>query len=120
MPSWRRGVVLGGLALAAGCGLACANYSAPVVLPVGLIFGHQHLPLTTDFDASELGPKQGKAKVRWLREPYFTGLPVAAWGSASIAEAAEEGHIERVHHADYEVLSVLGIYVEFTVYAYGD
>ena len=42
------------------------------------------------------------------------------WGDASIEAAAQEGGIQTVHYVDYEVLSVLGIYVQLTVEVSGD
>jgi hypothetical protein len=62
----------------------------------------------------------GTAKTRYLQDPFFTGLPIAAWGDASVEAAAGSAGITKVHYADYEVLNVLLIYREFTVRVSGD
>lgn len=76
-------------------------------------------PLTHDFHETPLSPKHGTAVVTYVQDPILTGLNFA-WGDADIASAAQKGGIDRVQYADYELLSVLGIYVRFTVHAYGD
>jgi hypothetical protein len=88
--------------------------------PSGLLFSYQSAPLETDFDATPVGSKKGEAEVHFLREPFFTSLPLATWGDASLAAAAQEGGIQTVHYVDYTVLSVLGIYVQLTVEVSGD
>lgn len=108
--------------LAAGSGLACASspVRVPVAPPSGLLFSYQSAPLETNFEATPLGSKRGEAQVHFLREPFFTNLPLVSWGDASLAAAAQEGGIQTVHYADYTVLSVLGIYVQLTVEVSGD
>jgi hypothetical protein len=104
-----------------GCALvlsACIS-SAPVQPPRGLLFTNQQAPLMTDFDETRLGPKHGKASVRYFRDPLFTGLDFA-WDDACLRAAAKNGNITTVRHADYEFLSILGIFARFTVHAYGD
>jgi hypothetical protein len=108
--------------LAAGVALGCAAspVGVPVAPPSGLLFSYQSAPLETNFEATPLGSRQGEAQVHFLREPFFTNLPLVTWGDASIEAAAQEGGIQTVHYVDYEVLSVLGIYVQLTVEVSGD
>jgi hypothetical protein len=108
--------------LAAGVGLGCAvsPVRVPVAPPSGVLFSYQSAPLETNFEATPLGGKTGVAEVHFLREPFFTNLPLVTWGDASLAAAAQEGGIQTVHYADYTVLSVLGIYVQLTVEVSGD
>ena len=50
----------------------------------------------------------------------FAACTSEAPGEASIERAAEEGRISKVTHVDYAILNVLGIYMEFTVRAFGE
>ena len=47
----------------------------------------------------------------------FLGL--FAGGDASIKKAAANGGIRKIHHVDYEVFSVLGIFAKSTTVVYG-
>lgn len=106
-----------GLAARAACG---AGIVAPVVPPTGLLFSNYLAPLETNFEATPVGAKQGTALVRFLQDPIFTGLPILTWGEASIEAAAASGGISKVHYVDYEVLSVVGIFVQLTVRVWGE
>ncbi|MEN8161342.1 MAG: TRL-like family protein [Myxococcota bacterium] len=88
--------------------------------PSGFLFSLQSAPLEANFEATPVGSKRGVAQIHFLREPFFTNLPLVTWGDGSIEAAAQEGGIQTVHYVDYEVLSVLGIYVQLTVKASGD
>jgi hypothetical protein len=76
--------------------------------------------LETNFEATPAGGKTGVAEVRFIREPFFTKLPIITWGDGSVQAAVQEGGIQTVHYVDYEVLSVLGIYVQLTIKVSGD
>ena len=106
--------------LIASAGLACASVVAPVAPPSGALFTLQSAPLETNFDATPVGTKSGSSIVHFIHDPILTGMPLVTWGDGSLAEAAREGGLQSVHYADYEVLSVLGIYVRLTVKASGD
>ena len=96
----------------------CSTFRAPVQPPVGALFTNYKAPLIVNADGNVLGPKKGTAKVRYL---YAYLFPVdIAWGEAGLREAARDGDITTVRAADYEYLSVLGLYQEFTVYVYGE
>lgn len=101
------------LALALG-GLGCAGvYQAPV-MPPGGAFTNVNAPLDTDVEPSTMeGSKRGEASTHNI-------LGLVAWGDASIAEAARDGEIQSVEHADYEFLNVLGIYSQFTTVVEGE
>lgn len=102
--------------LLTACGVARTR--APVVPPLGVLFSNLRAPMQVHFEDTTLGPKRGTAQITYIMEP-FLGTSYA-WGDASIEEAARDGQISTVHHADYEMLSVLGLYVRYTTYAYGD
>ena len=106
--------------LFATAGLACATVVAPVSPPSGAVFTSQSAPLDTNFDATPVGARSGTAVVHFIQDPIFTGMPLVTWGDASTRAAARAGGIQTVHYTDYDVLSVLGIYVRVTVKASGD
>jgi hypothetical protein len=105
---------------AAGFGCTLSPVAVPVAPPHGLLFSYQAAPLETDFEATPAAGKQGVAEVHFLREPFFTNLPLVTWGDASLEAAMREGGIQTIHYVDYEVLSVLGIYVQLTVEVSGE
>lgn len=93
----------------------CASLRAPVVPPRAFIYTHFKAPLQIHYDGSDLGTKKGTAKCQYVNV-YLD----FAWAESAIKEAAKDGNITVVKGADYEYMNVLGIYQEFTVYAYGD
>lgn len=112
-------------ALAFGCllfALGCASpVSAPVEPPAGALFAYYSAPLETNFENTPVGSKTGIAQLHFFREP-FSGyrVPIVTLAEASLKQAARDAFIDRVHYADYEVLNVLGIYVQVTVRVSGD
>jgi hypothetical protein len=57
-------------------------------------------------------PKVGRAEA-W-------GILVYATGDASIATAAANGGITRIHHVDHETMNILGIYAKYTTIVHGE
>lgn len=115
MKSW---ALLACLLPTAGC--ATAQLDAPVVPPTGILFANQAAPLQVDFEETTLGSKKGeRTHTHYIHDIVLTGTNFA-WGEAAIEEAAREAGIERVNHADYKILNVLGVYTRFTVRVYGD
>ena len=112
---------LSGAVLALAALVGCTSpVRVPVAPPSGLLFAYQSAPLETNFEETQVGSKTGIAEVRFLREPFFTNLPLVTWGDASLEAAAREGGIQTVHYADYHLLSVLGVYLQLTVQVSGD
>ena len=71
-------------------------------------------PLDRNFQSTELGSKEGRAKTTSI-------LWLFAWGDAGARRAAENGEITIIRHADVEVRSYLfGLYLETTTIVYGD
>ena len=101
------------LALCALATSACGFYSAPVMPAAAGLYMNTKAPLDTHFDPTQLGAKTGKASVR-------TVFWMVAWGDASASAAAKDGGIKTIRHADYEYLSVLGLYQSFTTVVHGD
>jgi len=94
----------------------CAFWRAPVVPPAGLLFTQYRAPLTPQVSGVPVAKKVGTHSTSYFA--YF--LYSFAWDDASIEAAARQGGLSKVYYADYEVLSVLGIYARFTVRAYGE
>ncbi len=96
-------------------------HKAPVVPPPGLIYTSYKAPLDYDFSkngvgttvSDELGSEE--ANTHFIRIP-FIGLSFA-WGDASIETAQEK--LKTSDYADYEFFTVLTIYSNFAVNAYG-
>jgi hypothetical protein len=87
---------------------------APVVPPQGAIFTAWRAPLDTDMDPTQLPQKSGEASTHSV-------LGLVAWGDAGVSAAARNGRLTKIHHADYEFLSILfGIYTQFTLVVYGE
>ena len=102
------------VALCAGC----VAWKAPVVPPRGGIYTHYSAPLTLNGTPAPVCQKHGQSSTRYVA--YFNFLLSVAWADAALQAAAQDGGLTKVHYADYEVLSVLGVYAEFTVRAYGE
>ncbi|MHC4471261.1 MAG: TRL-like family protein [Planctomycetota bacterium] len=86
---------------------------APIVPPPGLIYSGFKAPLDGDMDPTVKGSKTGSAYTECI-------LGWVAWGDASVHTAASNGGLTKVHHADYEMFNVLGVYSKFTVRVYGE
>lgn len=104
---------------AAMAGTGCVHYTAPVK-PPRAIFTHIKAPLTTDFDATDVGTKTGKASTAYVRIPLYWFDLDFAWRQADLAAAARNGGITTVTYADYEYVSILGVFCEFTTIAHGN
>lgn len=114
---WTRAVLIALALVASGCGTFIAR--APVQPPRGFLYTSYRAPLSVDFDETRLGSKHGTATVNYFQDVLFTGIALA-WGEGDLEDAARNGGIKEVRYADYELLSVLGVFVRFQVHAYGD
>lgn len=99
--------------------VGCAQVGVPVRPPPGFIYARIKAPISINANATQLGSKVGTSRTQMIRDIFITGQGIA-WGDASVASAAKSAGITVVHHIDYEMMSVLGIYVEFTTIVYGD
>ena len=88
--------------------------AALVLIASGCAYLHVQRPLSTNFNNTQLGSKEGRSNsysVMWL----------VAWGDAGTKAAATQGDIKIIRYADTEVKSVLlGIYSRITTVVYGD
>ena len=80
----------------------------------GCAYVHVKAPFDNDLDRTELGSKTGTADaycIFWL----------VAWGDAGYAEAARNGNIKVMKHADQEIHQIFfGCYTHWKVIVYGD
>jgi hypothetical protein len=90
-------------ALMTGCALA----NGPVFAPVTF---NMKGPVSTG--PATTSPKTGRADA--------FGIVMFATGDASISAAASNGGITRIHHVDFETMSILGIYAKYTTIVYGE
>ena len=47
-------------------------------------------------------------------------LGIVVTGDASIQEAMKNGGIQKIHHTDYRIESILGVYSKLTTIVYGE
>lgn len=88
--------------------------AAAVLLAQGCAYMHVQTPLDTNFDATQLGAKEGRSHA-------YSVLWLFAWGDAGTKAAATQGNLKVIRHADTEVKSVLfGLYSRVTTVVYGD
>jgi len=85
-----------------------------MLLLSGCVYANIKIPYDDDLNSTQLGSKVGKASshsILWL----------VAWGNEGIAEAAKNGDLKVINHADQEIFSVLfGVYSRRTIVVYGD
>jgi len=96
----------------------CISMRAPVQPPTGLLFTSYKAPLSVNYDATQVCEKHGEASTLCVRDVFITGLTVA-WDKAGLDDAARAGGLTTIEYADYEYLSVLGVFGKFKVIAYG-
>jgi len=120
------GLIAVGLLTSACAGTRLSQLNAafpqtPVIPPPGFIYERVKAPLSVNYHYTPADPgRTGVSTVRYLQIPLLLGgLLSFSWGDGSVEEAANEGNIEVVEYADYEVFQVLTVYTEFTVIAHG-
>ena len=81
-------------------------------MPAGVIVTNLKLPIATT-DAGGQAHKVGEASCSSI-------LTLVANGDCSIETAKKNGGITNVHHVDWHVDNLLGIWAKYTVVVYGD
>ncbi|MHC4514686.1 MAG: TRL-like family protein [Planctomycetota bacterium] len=91
----------------------------PVAPPAGWLYSAYKAPLMTNMEeTSASATKTGKATTMFIRIIY-AGLDFA-FDDASLEAAARNGGITKIHYADYEVTTVLGLFGKFTTIVHGE
>lgn len=83
----------------------CAVFTSPVLPPIGA-FTSMTAPVDIEFNQTEIGPIEGRAKAASV-------LGLVSWGDASVAAAAAAGGLTSIDQIDCRIFNVLGIYVEY-------
>ena len=101
MKTWKR-MAVGGLA------------GAFMFISSGCAYMHVQMPLSTNFNSTQFGSKEGRAN-------SYAVLWLFAWGDAGTKAAATQGNLKVIRYADSEVKSVLlGLYSRVPTVVYGD
>ncbi len=94
---------------------------APVIPPFGFLYSNIKIPLTHEFTDTPFGSKEGIAEAFSVGIPFVGGGALrVAWGDGSIASAARQGGIDKVHFADYTMTHYLFFFTHHTTHVYGD
>jgi hypothetical protein len=95
-------------------GKGVASLVLGAMLLSGCVYTNVQLPLSTEFNRTELGSKTGTSSSQSI-------LWLVAWGDAGTKAAAQEGGITVIRHADRKVFCVLfGLYYKMTTVVYGE
>ena len=89
---------------------------APFQPSTGIIFTSIKAPLTLDTDKSKFSSIEGMASTTHVAFYYFS----FAVGDASLEQAMKDGLLKNVAYADYEWVSLFGIFGRLTVHTYGE
>ncbi len=82
--------------------------------PVGSIYTRVSLPVAVTSESGAVKSlKVGKSECKSI-------LSLVATGDASIAAAAKDGDIKRIHFVDWKAKNILGIIGEYECTVYGD
>ena len=87
---------------------SCAYVAAPAT---GVLYTDVKAPLAVTSNSGS--SKVGTGEVTSI-------LGIVATGDASIESAAKSAGITKIHHVDYEAMSILGLYAKYTVVVYGE
>jgi hypothetical protein len=87
------------------------------VLPMGSVGGVNGLVYT---DVEGAGGATGNTGSSKKGVATSEGIICVATGDSSIQAACANGGITKIHHVDYHVMSVLGVYVKATTTVYGE
>lgn len=115
-------IAFGGLmAMLLGITVGCVQPPrAPVVPPTGFIFTQVAAPLQTDLSETDVRSlKSGESATNMILIPLIFLNPQISWGDGSVKAASAEGKIDEVEFADYEFMSVLGVYSQTKTKVYG-
>lgn len=92
--------------------LTACGTTAPFSPPQAMMFSNIKAPLNTEFNETRIGTKVGEAST-------YSFLGLISVGDAGIQKAAQNGHITKVNHADYEHFNFL-VFQKTTVFVYGE
>ncbi|NOT32299.1 MAG: hypothetical protein HOP15_17775 [Planctomycetes bacterium] len=82
--------------------------------PQGFVYTHTTQPLTTDFHQTPVVGDEAAGDVKEIQ--YYVRV---LWSTNGIGAIAKANGFDKVHYADLETLSVLGIWTQQWVHVYG-
>ncbi|MGA1840276.1 MAG: TRL-like family protein [bacterium] len=94
------------------CALLALVMGCATPYPVGTMYTKLELPVTATANNGK-ATKVGTAEC-------ISILSLVATGDASIETAKKNGGITKVHHVDWDVENILGIYGRYKVTVYGE
>jgi len=118
-------------ALVAAC--SPVSMKAGVGLPPAMLYEDATVPLTVNVDkerpwrtntdpslpSSRVSTRQVQLNLPFIAPGPSDDLVSVGWGSMSIDDILAQGDLERVTYADARKLTILGIYHQLTIIAYG-
>jgi len=85
----------------------------------GIVYTHVITPFDTNLQGEQFGTNDGwKTGERSTKHITLNSLSVE-WGDRGVGEIARLYGLEQIHYADFEVLSVLGIWTRRWIHLYG-
>ena len=104
-----------GLVIITGCASPRVEFApAP-----GFLYANYKAPLLINYEETPVEDQKGSASANYFHDVILTGLNFS-WNDCSVKKASENSQITKVGTADYEFLSILGIYAKTSVHVYGD
>ena len=86
--------------------------NAPYVPYNGWMYSNTAFPVDLTYRGTFETEAVGRSSARNI-------LGLVSWGSATVSEAARLGQLDRVDHIEAEYMTVIGVYTETTIKAYG-
>jgi hypothetical protein len=93
-----------------------AAATTPLGCLSGAIYTHVTVPLDVNLDRTPVHDDYARDEA-WNTLQYYVRID---WGSDGIGDIAKEHGFTRVHYADLETLSVLGIWTQRWARVYGE
>lgn len=81
----------------------------------GALFTHVREPIDINFNRTPVHSAEGTAD--WHSVQYYVQID---WGDNAFGEVAKQAGLSRIHYADLETLSILGVYTQRKVHVYGE
>lgn len=100
------------MSVALAAGLVVLLGGCATTMPQGTIFTGVTLP------QAATGSTAGASKIGTAQCMSIMGA--VAFGNASIEAAAANGGITKIHHVDWEVKNILGVYGRYKCVVYGE
>ena len=106
------------LLMVAVCGILMLNVVGCAGVMGAPLFGfvysdYKYPHVRTEVVNNGVGSKQGMAMAKSI-------LGIVAIGDASVEQAMRQGNIQQIHTVDHHIMSILGLYTEWTTLITGE